>query len=156
MTNALDKLEEKIIAEGGYDVILGFSQGGEVVQNIVDRLASINSQVETKVKMIALFGSRTYYKKYGAIKSTFAPGELSAFVAMGTADNEDIKDATRDTDNLWDLPEFKKTFEAAGIKTTTSTHNGGHEMPSMKTPGGFKQVLKDMFEAFPYEVPVKK
>ena len=48
---------------------------------------------------------------------------------------EDIKDATRKTDNLWDLEQFCKEFEAVGIETETATHAGGHEMPHPDTEG---------------------
>ena len=135
MDHALEKLVDKIEEEGGYDAIIGFSQGGEVVQNLINRIPELNEKLEYPIKFIGLFGTRIYYKKYGPVTAKFEPGQLKAFVCMGLQDNEDTKDATRNTDNLWDLEEFKNVFEGAGIETVTDTHAGGHEMPDMKMEG---------------------
>ena len=62
----------------------------------------------------------------------FKPGQLKAFIVMGDRDTEDTKDATRDTDHMWDLIEFKKAYEACGIEVETDKHEGGHEMPIQK------------------------
>ena len=154
MDFALDALEKHVVKEGGYDMIVGFSQGGEVVQNLLNRLQAINEKVEHKTKVIALFGTRIYYKKYGPITAKFAPApeedtppELKAFVVMGQKDNEDIKDASRDTDNLWDLKEFKSTLEAAGIEVQTETHPGGHEMPDVKMHGT-RRLFTSLYEMY--------
>ena len=48
---------------------------------------------------------------------------LKAFICTGEKDHEDCKDATRDTENLWDLEVFKKTCtrsETAANKHSTS------------------------------------
>ena len=147
MEAALAKLEERIVADGGYDIVAGFSQGGEVVQNLLNRLQAINARVDTKVKTVALFGARIYYTKYGPLTAKFALGEVKAFVCMGQKDNEDIKDASRDTDNLWDLEQFDAAFSAAGIDTITATHPGGHEMPDQKMQGT-RQLFKSLYEHY--------
>jgi len=154
MEFALDALEAHVVKEGGYDIILGFSQGGEVVQNLINRIQALNARVETKTAIIALFGTRIYFKKYGAITAKFAPApeegkpcELKAFVVMGQKDDEDIKDASRDTDNLWDLKEFRTAFEAAGIQVHTDTHPGGHEMPDIKMQGT-RQLFTKLYEMY--------
>ena len=63
MAHAVAQLKEKILLEKGYDIVLGFSQGGEVVQNLINELHEINRKVETKVKMVSMFGTRIYHKK---------------------------------------------------------------------------------------------
>jgi predicted esterase/desulfoferrodoxin (superoxide reductase-like protein) len=150
MDLAVQKLAEKVIADDGYDAIIGFSQGGEVIQNYMNILQEVNEKVKLKTKLIGLFGTRIYYKKYGPLTAKFAPGELKAFVCMGKKDDEDAKDATRDTDNFWDLGEFTTVFEAQGIEVATDTHPGGHEMPDLKMEGqdDIKKMYTRLFDFF--------
>ena len=83
----------------------------------------------------------------GPLTAKFAPGEVKAFVCMGQKDNEDIKDASRDTDNLWDLEQFEAAFSVAGIDTITATHPGGHEMPDGKMQGT-RELFKKLYELY--------
>lgn len=147
MRHAVQKLKEKVIAEDGYDVIAGFSQGGEVLQQFLNELPEVNKVVSKKVKMFCLFGARTYYKKYGPLTAHFKPEEMKGFIAMGLKDSEDTKDATRDTDNLWDLSEFRRLYEAHGIHVRCESHQGGHEMPDTKVNGvrGFWNRFWDFY-----------
>ena len=62
-----------------------------------------------------------------------------------TVDSEDTKDASRSTGNLWDLEEFKKTYEAAGIEVQTDKFEGGHEMPTTKH-GSSRALFKRFYE----------
>ena len=152
MAHAVTKLKEAIVEAKGYDVILGFSQGGEVCQQLFNEVQELNKTLETKVKCISLFGARIYHCKYGPVTAKFEPGEMKAFVVMGEQDSEDTKDASRSTNNMWDLAEFKKTYEASGIEVATNKHEGGHEMPATKQ-GSCRTLFKTMYEFIVKDVP---
>ena len=119
-------------------------------QQLFNLLPEINATVETKVRVIGLFGARIYHCKYGPVTAQFDNKEfgecgVKAFVCMGEADSEDTKDASRSTGNLWDLEEFKKTYEAAGIEVQTDKFEGGHEMPTTKH-GSSRALFKRFYE----------
>ena len=135
MAYAVSKVKEKFLENDGYHAVIGFSQGGEVIQNFLNELPELNKRVTNKCKMFGLFGTRTYYKKYGPLTAKFNPYEMKAFIAMGVNDDEDTKDATRKTDNLWDLQEFAKLYSDHGCHVYTVTHQGGHEFPNTKVEG---------------------
>ena len=56
-SEALDKVEKHIIASGGFEVIVGFSDGATLAYHLLNRLPSINATAITKTRMLVLTGS---------------------------------------------------------------------------------------------------
>jgi hypothetical protein len=51
---AVNAMEAKIRADGGYSIICGFSMGGEVAYRLIDRLESIHAAVAERTRMVVL------------------------------------------------------------------------------------------------------
>jgi dienelactone hydrolase len=111
---AVDKTAEYIIKNGGYDMVCGFSCGGEVTSMLFKKLQYINERAERPTRIVGVFGTRCLYGKYGnpCEEAPIPPG-TKAFVVHGHKDDEERPPWTQD--NLWDVREFKAKWEAAGI-----------------------------------------
>ena len=123
---AMDKIIEHIVEQGGYDMIMGFSCGGEIVSMLVGRLSEINKRAERPTKAITLMGTRCLYKKYGEPLDNVPVG-IKACIMHGHEDDEERPPFTED--NYWDLKEFESKFKAAGMDVLTIKFDGVHETP---------------------------
>jgi hypothetical protein len=124
---AVKKTAQHIIDNGGYDLICGFSCGGEVVAQLIGKLSEINEKVARPTRAVAMFGTRCLYGKYGAPLDGPIPHGLKVGLVFGDMDDEERPDFTED--NLWDMNEFHSKFEAAGIDSKRFVFGGKHEMP---------------------------
>lgn len=74
-----------MIAQGGYDVLVGFSDGGRLTYKILDRLGAIHEKVKVKTRMVAMMGQN----KLLASPPTAPEGTLKGlkfFHAIGDTD----------------------------------------------------------------------
>ena len=123
---ACDKVVEHVVKQGGYDMIMGFSCGGEIVAQLVGRLSEINRRADRPTKAITLMGTRCLYKKYGEPLDNVPVG-IKAAIIHGHEDDEERPPWTED--NTWDMKEFESKFKAAGMDVLSIVFGGGHETP---------------------------
>ena len=79
------------MARGRYEILVGFSQGGSILDAILDRLPAINAKLpHNPVRMVGLFGA-----PLGNRPAPAAPlhGTVKAFVCQGQADSGYFCDA---------------------------------------------------------------
>jgi predicted esterase len=116
--------------KGGFDMVCGFSQGGEVIAELIKELPTLNSKLATPVRMLALFGTRNLYAKYGVPRIRFNEGAMKAYVTMGRDDHDDQLDKA----DGQDLQELVQIWSEAGMNVVSTTYEGGHEMPKTGDP----------------------
>jgi len=133
MEAAVAKTAEHMVANGGFHAVIGFSCGGEIVAQLIGKLAEINDKVTTPTSFVGIFGSRCLYPKYGSPLEGRLPPGLKAVHVHGTKDDEDAfrKDAKGNKDILFDQEEFAKLWSDAGIQVSTMIFDGGHEVPKL-------------------------
>jgi len=136
LSSVLDRVGQHIVSNGGYDVLIGFSQGGEIVANLVRRLPLINQQVPGRpVRAIAIFSTRLHHSFSphlgGAPTVSFEPGMLHAFVSSGQADRFDMQGGADDP--LFDMKAVGDALGRTGAAVLAVPHEGGHEMPKSAT-----------------------
>jgi predicted esterase len=131
MDAAVDRLANHISTASGFDVVCGFSQGGEVVANLLRRLPQLNEQLSTPVRVIGIFSTRTHHTFGDHIGGPpavrFGANELSAFICCGEQDDFDKEDAN--AGNLDDMEAIARMIQVTGADCVTMHHRGGHEMP---------------------------
>jgi hypothetical protein len=127
MDAACARVAEHMIAAGGYHAVMGFSCGGEIVAHLIGKLAEVNAKARIPTTMVALFGVRCLYKKYGSPLEGPLPAGLKAIHVHGSKDDED---AFQD-DILADQAEFESRFKAAGVEMQKVIFDGGHAMPKL-------------------------
>lgn len=130
MDAAVEKTAAHIVQSGGYQAVIGFSCGGEVVAQLIGKLAEINDQVATPTTFVGIFGSRCLYPKYGSPLNGRLPAGLKAVHIHGRRDDEDAfkVDKHGNKERLYDQQEFARLWAAAGIDTQTMLFDGGHEV----------------------------
>ena len=81
---AIDALENRIVKDGGYDILAGFSQGGRVIYGLLDRLPALTRgrQSAARVKLVAMWGSGLYETPPPARS---LEGKVKAFICQGEA-----------------------------------------------------------------------
>jgi hypothetical protein len=134
MDKAVDWVAEQIVSAGGYDMIAGFSCGGEVVSVLIGKLAEINRKVRTPTRFVTLFGVRNLYFKYGSPLKGELPSDLKVILVHGSRDDEDLLPKTlKDEDNegniFYDLDLFKEQFDEVGVPYLECVFDGGHMLP---------------------------
>ena len=85
-SKALDKLEQHIVKQGGYDVLCGFSDGARVCYAFMDRLPALNAKVATKLKMVVVSGQN----KLLAHAPKVPPGSLKGVKFMHSVGDVDL------------------------------------------------------------------
>lgn len=90
---AVDSLEKRLLKDGGYDILAGFSQGGQVIYQLLDRLPALNKRLANPVRMVAMWGSGLYETPPPA---HHMEGKVKAFVCQGEADSGHNCDACRE------------------------------------------------------------
>lgn len=78
-----------IVASGGYDMLVGFSQGGLVLAVLLKGILELNARTRVPVTRFAIFGTRELYSdKYGAPVFTLEPPlSIKGFFAHGRKDD---------------------------------------------------------------------
>jgi predicted esterase len=130
MQSAVWYVADFIEDRGGFDMVCGFSQGGEVIAELFKQLPTLNGKLATPVRMLVLFGTRNLYSKYGLPAVQFAEGAMKACVTMGRDDHDDQLDKA----DGQDLQEFEQIWSQAGVNAISATYEGGHEMPRVGDP----------------------
>jgi hypothetical protein len=152
---AIKALEAKVVKDGGYDILCGFSQGGEVVYNLADRIESINKKVKRPVRMLATFGSNI--TEWAGPSLNFGGSGLKVFACQGVADSGFSCDSCGETtkDDRWncnvcfDFDFCQKCYDDqdAAIKRLPASKPHKKEHPMTLCPfdhfGMHKQELVD-------------
>ena len=134
---AVDQLEAYIVAQGGYDGMLGFSQGFSVLQELAERLPRINANAKCvrKVSFMAgwgvtdsiqvsreLFGRPNPRKMQEVVHTQLGP--LKVFICTGSKDGvlsgSSANEMVSKLQNIW---------TEAGAVVKTAIWEGDHRMP---------------------------
>jgi predicted esterase len=128
---AVDKVAKHIVSKGGFDGIVGFSQGFTMAMALAEQLEQINAKCARKITFIAGFGmTLTHYiarELEGASKPFVVPpcaqtplGPLKVFLCSGT---EDVHAGPKRMERV------RRIWASAGAYTASHTFQGGHKMP---------------------------
>lgn len=137
MEAAAARTARHVRAVGGYDFIVGFSQGGLVAMSLLkDNLAGLNRDLAGTpnariVRGIASFGARELWKRrYGIPRVTLdPPGTVRAFFCRGDGDLEFVRQHYQCYQTDDDLCEYSRYVTAMGVHTASHVFSGGHHMP---------------------------
>ena len=138
MEGIVARVREYIVAQGGFDLVAGFSQGAEICCNLIRTLPELNARVPSKpVRALGLFSTRmhlAFSPMVGGIptRPRFAPGELTAFICTGSKDSFEL--INEGASNLYDMHALGDTLKALGVETVCAPHAGEHEMPGANAP----------------------
>ena len=116
---------------GGFDGIVGFSQGFTLAMALAEKLEEINAKCPRKITFIAGFGmTLTHYiaRELDGVKDPFTVppvaktplGPLKVFLCVGTED--EFTGPKR-------MEHVRRIWAKAGAKTVSTTFQGGHKMP---------------------------
>ena len=128
----IDQVCEHIVSKGGYDGILGFSQGFNVTMAVAERIAAVNEKCTKKVTFLAGFGVAltTYASRdvHGISDPYVVPpaahtdlGPLKVFLCTGNKDPHSGETRRDKLATMW---------AAAGAVVKKHTNSGGHRLPA--------------------------
>ena len=145
MAEATARLRQHIIDNNGYDLLAGFSQGGELVVQIARELGGLNEELSRasgrSIKGFLLFSCRFGGRKYGfgdhkidGSLSDLAPEfTIPAFYTVGLQD-EQFRDNGRNSGAADHLRYMWLMRETMCLNATYAHHSGAHHMPAAGDP----------------------
>ena len=155
MQSAVQRVAEHIVQRGGYDILIGFAQGADILANLVRILPALRARLPRRtVHAIALFGCRfhqCYSPRFGGLPAvTFSAGSLKVFVSSGMGDTFDK--LKPDAENTFDMNAIGSALRQTGADVVVEAHRGAHHIPRQGDPA--LDTLAIFFSPIPCVAPL--